>query len=192
MARTKRTKVNDDPMPHAATSAIHVPTMTGPMAALFAKMLNVGCPLERAVHYCVPGIDKDLAKLTAQQWASDALVHAALTELNGGPWMDLPAETRYKLALDKHTAEVAFYIWAGNFNDIEHAEGLKNMEQTRNILKAALGQQPDESDPMAAFARFAISLTQNAAGDTAKASAAKKKAPQLESGLDKMLGPQTH
>lgn len=170
-----------------------IPQLTGPTALVFAKMLTVGVPSWRAVLYIVPQLDRDAAVLTGRLWGADKLTHEALADLNGGEWMNLPPEQRYKLALDKNISEAAFYLWSTNFCDTDHAEGLKKVEMARNILKASLGQAPDESDPLAAFSRFAMALTQNMALEDSK----KKKAPQVSKeaqadALDKLLSKQPH
>lgn len=144
-----------------------VPTMTSDLALVFAKLLSVGCPPIRATLYCAPQLNetdagRDTAKKVARQWAADVQVLEAITSINGGKWHELPAEKRYQLALEKHNAEWAFFLWTTNVNDVEHREGLEKLKQGRDVLKSLLGQQIDESDPMQAFARFAIELTKNA------------------------------
>lgn len=167
-----------------------VPEMTDELALVYAKLLSVGCPPILAVLYCAPELrltdqGKEAAKRIAAHWTSDALVLAAVDNINGGKWHELPIEKRLELARAKSDAEAAFYLWTTNFSTVEHTEGLAKMKMAREMVKGALGEAPDESDPMAAFARFAMELAKN----TQAQSAAKSRKPtQVQNtGLDKLL-----
>jgi len=151
-------------------------TMTDQLALIYAKLLTVGCPPIRAVIYCCPDIELELAKKVSRVWLNDAGVLRALESINGGTWHELPPETRYKLALDKHKSELAFYLWTTNFNDIEHREGIEKLKQAREEMKKLNGEAVDD-DPLAAFARFTLELAQNATKTPVRPG---KKAPQLE------------
>lgn len=165
-----------------------VPTMTAPLALVYAKLLVVGCPPIRAVLYVAPQLadsdaGKTLAKKVAWQWTHDALVLQALSSINGGDWQELSKEQRFKLALEKSNAEAAFYLWTTNFGDVDSREGLDKIKIARDILTKELGGQIDADDPMQAFARFAHEVAKNMAANEAT----KRKRPpqmQLERGLD--------
>ena len=101
-----------------------VPIITPPSAMVFAKMLHVGCPPIRAIHYMFPHLDVDAAKAVARSWLNDRLTLNAVEELNGGNWQDLDKDKRLQLALDKNNAEAAFYLWTSNLADTEHKDGL--------------------------------------------------------------------
>lgn len=165
-------------------------TMTEDLALIFAKLLTIGCPPLRAVLYVHPQLNENdegrtAAKKVAWQWQNDALVLEAINSINGGQFHELPAEKRYRLALEKSNAEAAFYLWSTNFVNIDHREGIDKIKIARDILKSELGQQPDEADPMAAFARFAMELSKNM---HTEAVAKSKKPPQQQpSGFDKLL-----
>lgn len=168
-----------------------VPAMTDALAVVYAKLLKVGCPGLRAVFYCCPNLTRDekgldVAKQTLRLWNADALVLEALENINGGKYHELPEETRLRIAIEKSNAEAAFYLYANNFNDMESRDQLEKVKLARDIVKAILGQQPDQDDPMAAFARLALELTRNT---QATAAAKVKKPPQLatDDGLDKIM-----
>lgn len=149
-----------------------VAELTPQIAMVYAKLLTAGCPPVRGVYYCIPSLTTDkkgieTAKHIARTWMHDERVLGALNNINGGEWHTLPPERRAQLALDKHNAEWSFYLWTTNVNDIESREGLEKLKQAREVIKGVLGQQPDEADPMQAFARFAIELAKNAAKDRA-------------------------
>jgi len=141
------------------------------------------------VLYCIPELlqtqeGRETAKKVASLWLNDALVVQAISDINGGKWHELPEETRYKLAIAKSNAEAAFYLWTTSFVETDHREGLEKMKLAREIIKRELGDQPDEADPMAAFARFAMDLAKNMHTESvAKA----KRVPTTGLGLDKLL-----
>lgn len=129
----------------------------------FAQLLHVGCPPQRAILYVFPLLDKDDCKATTAEWMASPLVLQAVEQLNGGAWMHLAPEKRYELSLAKHISEMAFYLYANNFNDIEHKEGLEKMKQARDVLRAELKGGADDGDPSMAFARFAMELLKDKA-----------------------------
>jgi hypothetical protein len=118
--------------------------------------------------YMAPDLDKELAEKVARAWANDALVLQALEDIHGGSWLDLPAERRMELALEKHLSEMAFYLWTTNFLSVEHREGLEKMKQAREVLRMKLTGEKDPDDFTQAFARMAMSLTQNMADATSR------------------------
>jgi len=160
----------------------NAPPMTIELAVVFAKLLHIGCPAPRAVLYCAPQLATggpgmiDVVKTVARQWVHDVLVVEAIGNINGGAFHELPAEDRMRIALEKSTAEISFYLFATNFNDVDSREGIDKIKYAREVLKVALGQQPDELDPMQAFARYALDMAREA---QAKRSAGKKTPPQL-------------
>lgn len=170
MARTRR--------PHVATLQPKPPQMSPKLAAIFAKLLHVGCPGLRAVLYCAPELDMDTAKLTLREWMADSQVLKAIENINGGAWIDLPPEERFKLAFDKHISEMAFHLYATNFGEIEHKDGLDKLKQCREVVGSLIGKKVDTSDPMNAFAQFAIELTKT----MAEADSRRRKAPELRTG----------
>lgn len=191
--RFKKSKVEDATPSPAFTRELEqgvAYAMTEPLALVYAKLLSVGCPPVRAVIYCNPELlvtqeGRDAAKRVAAQWMSDALVIAAISSINGGKWHELPMETRFRLAIEKSNAEASFYLWANNFVETEHREGLEKIKLARDIIKKELGEQPDEADPMAAFARFALELSKNM--HTEAVAKGKKSPQQQKSGLDAIL-----
>ena len=165
-----------------------VPPMTPAIACIYAKMLSIGCPPIRAVLYVYPALietqkGRDVAKLTATRWMHDVLVLDAINNINGGAFHELDQQTRFRLALTKHLAEKAFYLYTTNFNDVENREGLDKMKMAAESMKIELGGKPDDDDPMAAFMRFAIDLAKNTA---AQQGARGKKPPQLKGPLGEM------
>lgn len=143
------------------------PPMTPQIAAVYAQLLHAGCPALRATEYVAPQLQADVLKLVTKQWLSHRLVLKAVEQLTGGAWMELPPERRYELSLQKHLSELAFYLYANNFNDAPSKEALEMFKQAREVLKAELRGVTDDGDPMSAFARFALELVKGQMADRA-------------------------
>lgn len=161
-----------------------IPAFTGGVARELAKLLHVGCPVIDAVSYIAPRLtDPDLMKQLARLWLSDPLTRQALSELQGGAWMDLPLEKRLLLAQEKSDAEAGFYLYANNFNTITSRDELEKFKIAREIVRSKVQGEVDETDPLKAFARFALDVlqTQNAQ----RAAAAKELDPEA-SELDRL------
>lgn len=154
------------------------PLLTPKLAGVYAQLLHAGCPALKAVEYIAPHLSVDEMKATLKVWLTSDLIVEAVEQLQGGAWVSLPAEKRYELALQKHVSEAAFFLFANNFNEVGGKEHLEMFKQARDLLKAELRGGVDESDPMQAFARFALEL---AKAQTATR-AAESKVPLHEQG----------
>lgn len=153
--------------------------MSPALALVFAKLLQVGCPRLRAVLYCCPELDPaegiETAKLVLKAWMTDPRVIDAIDGLNGGTYADLEPEVRYKLALTINLAGAAFFLHHTNFSEANHREDIDRMKLARDIIKTELGQAVDSTDPMQAFARFAMDLMKT----QAKLESGQKRPPQF-------------
>lgn len=136
-------------------------------AMLFAKLLHVGCPPVEAVAHILPELadDREQCVVVAVRWKRDALVIGELNQLNGGAFIDLPRDTRLKLVWEKLTAEAAYYLWDANFCNIRDKDELGKIKMAREMVGAEIGKQPDEADPMMAFARLAQELAKSAVAE---------------------------
>lgn len=153
-----------------APAADEVPLCTVKLSQVFAQLLNAGCPQLQAIGYMFPHLTKTVMTETTRRWVSDPLVTIAVEELQGGAFISLPPERRYELALQKHLSELAFFLHANNYNDAVNKDVLEMFKQAREVLKAELKGGTDESDPMQAFARFALEMAKAHVLDKAAAS----------------------
>jgi hypothetical protein len=171
----ERVPVNNIPVKDAmrGASMADAPPMTPALAVVFAKLLQAGCPEDRAVLYVYPHLPVEQIGPTARLWKHHKDVVAAITEANGGAWFDLTTEQRAKIAIDKSNSEAFFYLWDTNFAAAAGKDDLEKLKLARVITKEALGMAPDESDPMQAFARFALDMVRESQG----AAAGRKKTP---------------
>lgn len=142
-----------------------VPAPNAALAMVFAKMVTVGVAPALAIRSMFPEFadEHDLCVEFGRQWMLDAEVQRAIDGLNGGAWADLPKDKRIQLAYEKHVGEAAYLLWSGSFIGAETRDDIEKFKQARELLKAELGKATDETDPMQAFARFALELGQQMA-----------------------------
>lgn len=175
--RAWRKKYIDLPTAPVLQSDDAPPQMTAKLATVYAQMLHAGCPPLLATEYMAPQLSKEVLKATTRLWVADVLVQQAVEQLIGGAFITLPPERRYQLALEKHLSELAFFLHSNNFNDAAGKDGLEMFKQAREVLKAELKGGTDESDPMQAFARFALDMVKL---QVAEKTAASPIAPALQ------------
>lgn len=139
-----------------------IPTFDAGLARQMALLVQAGLPPDAAVGYLVPGLRGDLWEEWADRWMNTPEMLAATRALNGGDWAELPSERRAEIALDKHRAECAFYLWT---HDLESADkfDFEKLTAAREVLEAFTKGAMDPSDPLAAFARAAKDIMQAAA-----------------------------
>lgn len=66
----------------------------------------------------------------ARVWQRDPLLLQAMTDHNGAEWQDLDAERRLQLAIDKHMAELAYFLYSHNYaslvgKDVDKADNAR-------------------------------------------------------------------
>lgn len=150
--------------------------MTKALAGVLAQMLYAGCPQMLCIQYIWPGCPPEQISKTTKEWLRHEYVLAAIEELNGAQFFTTTDERRHEVAIRKTLAEMAFFLWFNNFNDITEKVQLEKMTQARTVLQAKISGQISEDDPLAGFARLASALlTQSAALQTAK----RRKSPEL-------------
>lgn len=133
-------------------------TLTRSQARDFARMLTAGLPATEAVLYFVAESEELSAEAItrlAWTWQRSADVLAAIADLNGGAWVDLPEDRRLAVALDKHFAELAYYLYTTSFTTAAGAE-LGKLNTARQALRDKLAGGMDEDSPLARFMRDLI------------------------------------
>ncbi len=111
-----------------------IPRLTVDLARTFVRIIMAGVPADQALVYCAPHVQSaDGQAVAVQAWANDPLMAAAVVAFNGAEWHCLDADKRIELALDKHAAELAYFLYAHSF---EHAAGdeLKKLSDAREAL----------------------------------------------------------
>lgn len=139
------------PAPQSASE----PQLSEATAVLFARLCYVGCPVEQAMDYLAPSCTIERRKVLTGEWAGSELVKAKVKLLIGGNWMEMTPEQRYRLALDKSDAEMAFYLHTNSFVTTEHKEGVGKIQIARQRMREILeGVTGADDNPMHAMARF--------------------------------------
>lgn len=121
-------------------------------ARQFALMLLAGAPASTACSYFLDATapDEQIA-FAAEEWPRQKEVLAAIRELTGGiPWHEMDPAERLKLALEKHYAEMAFFLWTTNYIDADGAAKIK-ADTCRQALEGKVAGTAGTSDPLRQF-----------------------------------------
>lgn len=107
-------------------------------ALQFALMLRAGMPAAAAIQYFFPE-EEDLEKVKKElkQWSKSKMVSKAIETVQGKPWVDMSLDEQMKFCIDKHYAELAYYLYSHNYNDLTGIERQK-ADICRQTLEAKL------------------------------------------------------
>lgn len=132
------------------------PEITERTAHAYVTLLHAGVDPVRALRYfaadyfdaCKP----DALHAWLTRWSRSRTVLKAQTALMGGRWQDLDADRRIAIALDKHFAELAYYLVSRDFSTVQDVE-LRKMTDARTALQAklALDKTGDPNSPFATY-----------------------------------------
>jgi hypothetical protein len=135
--------------------AVTRPVLTESIAMEFAKLTASGVPPFRAVEYFAASY---CARVTAQdrrQWAQDLVKHPLVIHaqaiLNGGEWHTLDRDRRLQIALDKHLAELARYLYTHTYEKVKGDQARKMDTAADRLLKHLADHAGEESTPWKAF-----------------------------------------
>lgn len=95
------------------------PTFTAAVASEFALLLAAGVSPVECLRYLSPAYFAHASAASRRTWLSEwsasPLLLTAINELNGGEWHKLDPDRRLQLALDKHLAELAHFLYTHSF-----------------------------------------------------------------------------
>ena len=81
--------------------------------------------------------DETAVSAAVASWPRSSGVLKELQHLMGGlPWQEMRPEDRLRLALDKHYAEMAYFLWTHNYADLSGGD-----KQKADTCRAALEQR---------------------------------------------------
>lgn len=144
--------VAEVPASHLArTYALAHTLPTEAQAYEFAKLLRSGVPQPDALGYILgPGLDAHTTHSVLALWLRSPAVRDALATLNGGAWPVLAPEARLDVALDKHYAEMAYFLYT---HDFEQATGpeLRKLDTARTALEAQRTGRLQQNSPFMKF-----------------------------------------
>lgn len=122
-------------------------------ADLLARFLHAGVHCAEALKYLRPGItDETIREELAAKWIGTTVLLDAVERLNGGAWPDLPADRRLEIALDRHYAELAYFLLTHNYTE---ADGLdyKKVVDARTAIALRIAGQEGKGDAFDEFMR---------------------------------------
>lgn len=97
------------------------PLLTEPLAADFVKLLLAGVTPIEALRFLQPAYWAYCNAHQRRAWLTEvqasSLVADETDRLNEGAWQDIEAGDRLRLALEKHYAEMAYFLYTNNFAD---------------------------------------------------------------------------
>jgi len=120
------------------------PLLPTPDEALeVALMLQAGVEPRQALGYFFDSPSE--ADIAYDHWLRHRRVQDAFTTLNKGEWQKLSPEERIELALKKHYAEMAYFLWTHHYAELAGKE-LDKADTCRSALEQKLagtaGQTP--------------------------------------------------
>lgn len=125
------------------------PVLTAEYAYEFIKLLHAGIPKDSILSYFSP--DHFAATNTKERdawlarWANSPLMARASADFNKGRWQDLDKDSRLSLALDKHMAELAYFLYTANY---DRAEGytFKKVVDARTAIMEYVKESDGDAD----------------------------------------------
>lgn len=107
-------------------------------ALQLALMLNAGMPSSDAIRYFFsPDEDPQRLQFEHERWLRSEAVQKALLQVMGKAWQDMSLDERVKFAVDKHYAEMAYFLYAHNYGELVGTEKQK-ADTCRQALEAKL------------------------------------------------------
>lgn len=134
-------------------------------AEQFALILLSGCPVTQAVTYFLESSEDELRAV--EEWPRQPAVLAATKKLTGGvAWQEMGEQERIEFALKKHYAELAYFIYSTNYNDLEGAKKQKS-DTCRQVLETKLAGLAGQSNPLTDFYSDMLSTYKKQVKDSA-------------------------
>lgn len=125
------------------------PKLTADVAYEFVKLLSSGIPAARAIAYFAPdyytSIDTAKRRDWLSRWSNDVVVATAAAKFNSGQWQELEKDARLQIALDKHLAELAYYLYTTTFAEAEGGE-LRKLTDAREAIMAVIKSQEGDAE----------------------------------------------
>lgn len=120
-------------------------------ALQFALMLKAGLPTSDAIVYFFPE-DFPAAELEAehQRWRKSKVVAKACEKVQGRPWVEMTLDQQIQFSIDKHYAEMAYYLYSHNYSELQGADKTK-ADTCRVALEAKLAGMAGKLDALSSF-----------------------------------------
>ena len=114
-------------------------------------MLHSGMPALDALQYFFPEeTDSQILLASLKEWTHSKGVQTATLALQGKAWQDMTLEEKITLSVDKHYAELAYFLYSHNYAQLVGADRQK-ADICRQALEAKLAGTSGKLGPIEAF-----------------------------------------
>lgn len=98
-----------------------------------------------------PGADADSLSMAVESWPRSSGVLRELQHLMGGkPWQELEPGERLQIAIEKHYAEMAYFLWTHNYSDLQGGDKQK-ADTCRQALEQRLAGTSGQTNTLDRF-----------------------------------------
>ena len=116
----------------------------------FALMLHSGMPARDAITYFTDETDSQALLALLKEWTHSPSVARATLALQGKSWQDMTLDEKIQITIDKHYAELAYFLYSHNYAELMGAERSK-ADTCRQALEAKLAGMSGKMGPIEAF-----------------------------------------
>lgn len=116
----------------------------------FAIILSSGCPPSTALTYFYPDLRLGDLKAELERWMKSAKVRRAIVKLQGKEWEKMSLQEKLEYSINKHYAELAFFLYNTNYNDLVGSERAK-ADMCRTVIESKLAGMAGKQDAMTRF-----------------------------------------
>lgn len=118
-------------------------------AAIFVAMTEAGIPAATTLHYIGgpvwEGWSAGQRRDTILLWQRSKEVRDAQAAVHGATWIAMPAERRVQVALDKHHAQLAHFLFTHPYDTLTDLE-LKKADTAREALTAVIAAKTGDAE----------------------------------------------
>ena len=120
-------------------------------ATQFALMLKSGMPSTDAIQYFFDDEqDPERLRFEHDRWIRSGLVRDAVDAVQGKKWSAMTLQEQIQFAIDKHYAELAYFLYSHNYSTLSGAERQK-ADTCRQALEAKLAGMAGKMTPLTAW-----------------------------------------
>ena len=124
--------------------------VTKDLALQFALILSSGVPQLEAAQYVRPDLEGQDLKFELTHLLKDPNVSAAILHIQGKPWQEMSLSDRIQFAINKNYTEMAYFLYANNYNDLQGADRTK-ADVCRATLEAKLAGMAGKMGALESF-----------------------------------------
>jgi len=117
----------------------------------FALMLHSGMPAVDAIQYFFPDeTETGVINAALKEWVKSGAVQRAVLALQGKAWQDMSLDEKISLSIDKHYAELAYFLYSHNYSQLVGADRQK-ADICRASLEARIAGTAGKMGPLEQF-----------------------------------------